>query len=677
MLNEMRELALQHLLNDCKELPTENLALIREKYSQTLFPLLVEDSEKVERVYVLAPQEKDGQMIIKMHVEDLGTDKEKSKKLPFIKPTGAQSPAVGPILKRTNKPKEQPPYGPSPKILRTTLTAFEKLASANLPWSNYFQETVTVLNSNILEYQDKTYTLESEQSILEQAFSIIDERKTVFLAITDKTGKLPGDRQEYLDYLAHEMAEIKYITGATRIYEHGNCPLCGKQDTTLYPNAVKGAGLNIGNADRAGAFAGLETTQAWKNFALCLDCADLLYVFKNHLLPKFLGRIAGEKALLLPSLLGQVEKHQKFIREWQSYISHTRESAQEKIDDKITSYEKSLLKFFIKQEDNQVVLQLIWATFGQNLEDVKGWITDILPSRLQKLNDLNDICNEWNHSIAPQHPIDEAEFDLGLNMLLPLFRRVGGKKAQKANESKQLFDFKRQLATAIYHKQKLSKQECDILWYQIMETVHWHLTDVIKRKDYYGLINEGFNEKKKSTYLTFAGWMRHLARFFYYLDQTGVLPMEKNHLSFEPQTETLKRFFTEGSGINNNEKAFAFILGAFFGKLIQYQSLKGLNVNSNALTWLKRLELSGKDLPELYCNIRGKFFAYGKDFRKNKMFLNLETDLALLGSKLGSDINLDNTTTCYFLLLGQSLTTQIFPKKETDDSNLTNEEVLL
>lgn len=668
MLHEMRELALQDLLYRCKETyniditTLTDITTIRQQYGQVLSSLLVEDVEKIVRVYILTPLLEE-EMTVEMHVEDLEKNAEKAKKLPFIKPTGAQSPAVGPIIKRTNKPKEQPPYGPSPKILNTTLAAFKQIANAHLEWSAYFQEIVTILNSNTLVYGDKSYSLEQGQNILEQAVKLINENTTVLLAVADRTGKLPGERNEYLQYLAHEMAKIKYVTGATQICPDGTCPLCGKEHVELYPNAVKGAGLNIGNADRAGAFTGLDTMHAWKNFALCIDCADLLYIFKNHILPNFVTQVAGEKALLLPSLLGTLEKHQKFIQKWQDYIQILETN-------KIASYEKGVLKFFTQQQDNQVTLQIIWAKFGQNMEDIKGWITDILPSKLRKLADLNDELNRWEHPIKPQHPVDEAQFDLGLNMLLPLFRRPGGKSAKNANASKQLSDFRQRLANAIYHQQLLKNNEIDYLYYQITETARWYLMDIIKRKDDYGLTNEGYSEKKNTSFFTLAGWIRHLARFLYYLDQTGVLKMEKGNLSFEPQTETLKPFFTEGSGINSDAKAFAFILGALFGKLIQTQSMKGVNVNSNALMWLKRLELSGKDLPELYTKIRSKFFAY--DFKKSQLFLDLEADLSNLGAKLGDSIELDKTKTCYFLLLGQSLSKQILPSASKKDKNEDN-----
>jgi len=44
-------------------------------------------------------------------------------------------------------------------------------------------------------------------------------------------------------------------------------------------------------------------------------CADLLYVFKNHILPKFRGKVAGEDALILPSLLGTEIESADFMEE--------------------------------------------------------------------------------------------------------------------------------------------------------------------------------------------------------------------------------------------------------------------------------------------------------------------------------------------------------------------------
>jgi CRISPR-associated protein Csh1 len=84
-------------------------------------------------------------------------------------------------------------------------------------------------------------------------------------------------------------------------------------------------------------------------------------------------------------------------------------------------------------------------------------------------------------------------------------------------------------------------------------------------------------------------------------------------------------------------------------------------VGANSLTWLKRLTLEGEDLPELYNKVRGKLLAYGTE--GNEDVRALIEELGELGKKLGNTIDLDQTATCYFILIGQSMTNKILPKK--------------
>ena len=140
---------------------------------------------------------------------------------------------------------------------------------------------------------------------------------------------------------------------------------------------------------------------------------------------------------------------------------------------------------------------------------------------------------------------------------------------------------------------------------------------------------------------------------------------------FQPQLESLKPYFGPESGIDSAEKAFAFLLGVLYGKLLQIQAARGVNVGSNALTWLKRLTLMGKDLPELYVKTREKLLAYESE--GSREIRALIEEIGVLGIRLGSNIHLDETGTCYFLLLGQSLTKKILPSKKDNDPNLTEE----
>ena len=130
---------------------------------------------------------------------------------------------------------------------------------------------------------------------------------------------------------------------------------------------------------------------------------------------------------------------------------------------------------------------------------------------------------------------------------------------------------------------------------------------------------------------------------------------------YRPKSEALEPYFTPESGIDSHSKAFAFILGSLYGKMMQVQAARGVNVGANALTWLKRLTLSGKDLPALYIKVREKLLAY--ETEGNATVRELVGELGELGAALGDRIELDETQANYYLLLGQSLATRIMPTK--------------
>lgn len=139
--------------------------------------------------------------------------------------------------------------------------------------------------------------------------------------------------------------------------------------------------------------------------------------------------------------------------------------------------------------------------------------------------------------------------------------------------------------------------------------------------------------------------------------------MNKN--PYQPKTDLLKPYFSDESGIDTYEKAFAFTLGVLYGRLLTLQGAKGINVGANALTWLKRLTLKGSDLPELYIKTRKKLLAY--DAEGNKNVREVIRELGHLGNILGDSIQLDNVPTNYFLLLGQSVSSEIIPSKSKEE----------
>ena len=130
---------------------------------------------------------------------------------------------------------------------------------------------------------------------------------------------------------------------------------------------------------------------------------------------------------------------------------------------------------------------------------------------------------------------------------------------------------------------------------------------------------------------------------------------------YKPELDSLKPFFTQETAIDTEPKAFAFLLGVLYGKVMSVQAARGVNVGANSLTWLKRLTLCGKDLPELYIKVREKLLAY--ETEKSSSVRAVVEELGRLGSQVSSLDELGETDTCYFLLLGQSLASTILPSK--------------
>lgn len=659
LLEAMRQLALDSLwveLDGAKSPDPEAwYRAIRGAHLARLFPKLVEDVEQEgskdkQRYYTLRTDPKrPDTAVLEVHEFKEGD----GGRLPFNQPSGSQAAALGPVIKRS-APSKVKEAGPSVKIQETTLAAFDKIAGVGAPWSDYFRAARACFLLPKLDVEGKV--VDAAGGALRTAIKLIEEKRTVLIAYQDAKGRLPGEVPAYVDYLQGVLAETKYATG-----EQGKtCCLCGASPVTVHPNALRGAGFNLANLDREGAFPGLSSSAAWKGFALCVACADLLYVYCNHVRADYLANIAGYRALVVPSLASNPVTREKFVKRLREWVSGT-----DKTRDTVSVREKQLLN--ILGTDRAVTtLSVLWAEFGQKIDDIRGVLTDVLPSRLQELAGVNRRFNELQSTAFPEWPLEEFEYNLPLTILKPLLHRPGGEAAKNSNKSRRLFDLRRDLAEAIYHAGPAPERFAD----ELHETAQWHFAAVCGAGSAWGLLHEG-RTKNNETYLTAAGWIRQVAKILHYLREIGVIPIPDPDLVYRPSCDALRPYCGTETAIDRPQKAFAFILGALYGKLIQVQAARGVNVVSNALTWLKRLTLEGKDLPELYVKVRERLMLYGVE--GNPTVRQLVEELGVLGTKLGCDIALDETKTCYFLLLGQSLATKIMPAREKAEGDATDE----
>lgn len=655
MLNEMKQIALDYLFNELNENQDTEESLL-DWYNKTindkpeiLTSYFVESVSGIEKVYIIEPDENDFDLV-NLTVEDI-TEKNIDC-LPFIKPTGSQSGQIGPVIKRSFVANAA---GPSNKILKTTKKNWDIIAKIDSDIATYFNDILKIMGRkkiNILN--ERVLHIEGSNNMLNIAIQALDYKKTSIVAIKNSKGELPGQSKVYSEYL-QKIGSSKYITGDAPSKENHNCSLCNKMNTTVFPNGVKGAGINVGNVDREGSFSELNITNAYKNYAICQTCADLLYVYKNHVLKTnsitkkrmYQTYIAGEKALIVPSIANDPVNRQKIMVRMKATVG--------KMETDTETAERRLWNI-LKEEKAILNINIYWLKIGQNIEDLQGSVTDVPPSRLRELSQFNEETLDWDSAIFPNFKDNEmGDIDLSLFGLKKLFKRPGGDKAKKINASQNLFRLRRDIAQSLYHKRKMNEKR---FWEEIMITAVWYLKEIAttenSKKPWKRIIYEEKN------YITYAGWIRHLAFWQYYLKQTGVMKMDKK--PYEPKTEILKPYFSEESGIDSIEKAFAFTLGILYGRLLTLQGAKGINVGANALTWLKRLTLKGKDLPELYVKTREKLLAYEAETKKEVR--EVIKELGNLGNILGDSIQLDAIPTNYFLLLGQSVSSEVIPSTE-------------
>jgi CRISPR-associated protein Csh1 len=671
----MSRIALDHLR---EELPNDTgdksdpwtwYLRLREERPELLFQYLIEPprGSLSPNYYVLRADEDEEVAVLEQHERKDGDE----LRLPFVQSTGSQSGALGPVIKRTYATGKGP--GPSQKINETTQKDFRRIAEAKEPWSGYFEYVNSIISRPKIRFRENLIEANG-MGALGLAVREISERQTCLLSVLDPEGRLPGEVEEYIAYLQNVLATEKYSTGKLLPIEDGVCALSGLRGT-VYPNALAGAGLNISNVDRLGVFPGLDDADAWKKFALSAEVADLLFVYSFHVRDRFLARVAGERALLIPYTdPDNSDERLRFIRFVENYYVDKVRSGKP-----LTEEERMLQRY--AQEGAVTSITILWADFGQKLENVRGIVTDVLPSRLR---DISEVANEVGRDRSAPFPEldygDPLQPDVAFNYLGPLLKRPGGKRTEKANAGSRLFDLKRDIAEAVYHKRQVPE---DRLWEEVREISEAYLLDALEHG--YGLFNEGWNSKKGVAFLTMAGWVRHLCRFLYFLRKLEVYP-QMSEWRYMPHNERLRESFgdlfrdTDGrTGIDSYEKAYAFLLGTLFGKLMQIQGARGVNVGANALPWLKRFTLTGNDLPDLHRRVWDKLLTYlpklSDDIR------DVAEELGYLGTLIGHDseqdgakINLNQTDTGYFLLLGQSLSLTFMPSRAKRTNDQADEE---
>lgn len=561
----------------------------------------------------------------------------------FRRPSGPRSPQVGPVLKRSRDPKKG--VAPNATTLSATLAHFASIASSQLPVAKVYADALAVLGDGPLEEQVNR---------LFQALTNIDEKKTVFVAL----GEPPGHNEAYAEHLLSVIRSDLY--GIDEAAPIGVCPLCG-QTAPLGWSALKGAKVNFLNADNHGVFPNLDIDRAGDRFSLCAACADAIATTYINLKSKLRVIVAGSPALVLPYLISQ-HPSRDASRELGEVLDKMREGTG-------TSTAEGDLLDMLAETSELANVHILWAQAGDSLDDVHDFITDVPCTRLAKLSAINQkVANTWSGGVLPTRRV--RDFDLRLSLLGRVLDHPGGKRVERRN-GERLSALRRQIARAVYLQSTLDERP---LMTELRDIIADYLVDptIDDKFIVYHLTHEPGKPQKPQkpgaeALMNAASWIRHAALLLHYLRHLGVLPSMATTERHQPRSERLRKLLIASSGVNTDEKAFAFLVGVLFGRLLTIQGARGVNVRSNALTWLRRGTLSGADLLTLHNSIRGKLIEYESE--RSPVLREVIFDTSALGARLGSDIPLTTDETMYFLFLGQALSGEVFLKEEKSDES--------
>jgi len=680
MLSELRQLSLDYLwgkFGGGKPPPPDLPAWFRQLTDDQVYEMLPEPDNNVKHVYVLRPDNDSDLAILEIREHKFGNE----PKYPFVK-VPSQKAYFGTCMKRTINSQTKNTAPNSAKVQRT-LDAWKAYRDDGSYYSEMFGEFLQVAERSKIriEGQDEEHTIADHKgckSILDIAVKLILDTKTCFLVVTDLKGTLPGELETYRKWFLEKEIESRYTTQDIKGHDDGTCSLCGQPNVTIYPQGVKGAGINIFNQDRPSAFVNSDLSLAWKSYGICVGCCRILTLSKFWVIPKLKTNIAGAPALVIPSISAGTPDRHNFLKEIDNLdpmINPTKKKGS--IKGGTAQTEKDLLEDLAANDSSLVSLKILWGKFGQDIGDIVGLMHDIIPSRMRDLSALNIEANDWNTTPVfptPKYADYNAEFTLGMRCLKHLFSKVDIPKKKSTggpphpDDTEKAFSFRHTILECIYHQRR--HQQPHLLWDEIYRTARSNFR--LSQQAAENLYSTSWASKphgKQAPYGNVAMWAKHMARFLHYLrhEKVGVLPMCDPYV---PTQERLAHIFDGATGIDTPSKAFAFLLGAMHAKLMYFQKIDSRSISS--LAWLERLQLSADQLPHLYIKVRDQLqrMEYGDKLRASRSDVKtINEELSRIGLLIGDQIDLTQQQTNYFLLLGQGVSFQVGWPLDTEPKN--------
>lgn len=539
------------------------------------------------------------------------------------------------------------------KLKRTVAKFIEESKKNKAEW---LQKVVKIFLAIDIEIGELTETGESNKKPFFETIDWAKKNRNVKVFSVRIGGAYNAEIKELLETALLNKPRSIYQTERSKSFVSSDikCSLCGK-DGELFPNVLSGVGINIANVDKLVFFPGIEAENSKKAFPICAPCAEALYAAKFHVLnstSELRQNVSGHQALIIPHVIRSEDK-QGDLTIIKETIRRFRKGLQG-----FEKAEKNIIKDLSQNKGISTVTFVIGDVAGQNIENIRKIIPDVLPSRLSEIAKVIDETNDTYRSLPNDHPLKLDQvlqpIDGNLRIIqdvlgIPRYAKpIKGKRAPFKSSHVDSLD----IVNAIFLKKDYPFKD---------------LIAEFSSKLSYDFLGSASASDKAQVY----SMRTNISKMIFlilFLERAGVVKMNQgknfvgkyleNHEGLKPLNKFLSE---EASGLNTKEKEYAFLVGLLLGKLVSIQMAK--QVSSNALKWLKGLQSSQQDLMEIFEKTRKKLDDYSvpKSAWSDEM-KGVAEAIAALGADIEKwDIN--RKEIAFYLSVGQSLSGFYLPSK--------------
>ncbi len=555
-----------------------------------------------------------------------------------------------------------PTWKDSDTKLRKTVTKFIEESKENK--AEWLQNVVKVFTSNDIEIGELCETGDSNKKSFFETINWAKTNKNIKVFSIKIEGK--DNAKELLDAALSNKPRTIYQTEKSRSFHSPDikCSLCGS-NADLFPNVLSGVGINIANVDKLVFFPGITADNSSKAFPICASCAEALYAAKFHVLnstSELRQNISGHQSLIIPHIVRSDNKQDDLI-----IIKDTLRRYRKDLSG-IQIAEKDIIKDISQNKSISTVTFVMGDVAGQNIENIRKVIPAVLSSRLSEIAEAIDKTNEDYKKLSNEHPwkLDQLQQPIDGNLRIiqdaigmPRYTKpMKGKRAPFKSSHVDSLD----ILNAIFLKKDYSIKD---------------LIAEFSSKLSYDFLGAASDNAQIQIYSIRTN-ISKMVWLLSFLERVGVIKMDQgknfvrkyleNHEGLNPLNEFLSK---ESCGLNTKEKEFAFLVGMLLGKLVSIQMAK--QVSSNALKWLKGLQLSQQDLMDLFVKTKGKLDDYSVP--KSAWSDEMKGVAEAIGA-LGADIekwDISRKEIAFYLCLGQSLSGFYLPSKSKYESYVGSE----